>query len=1480
MPNKNYYLTLLLLFSLIHQLIADHSKLPLSNDEKVYISTDRYLYEAGEFMLYSAFIHRYHEEWHSNRLKVWLEDTKGKVLDSVFQIVPQKKKIQGSIKLPRKGGMYLLKAQSYRQNSFAKPSIFTKEIFVQSYHAQSVSLRVETNKKNYLPQQEVKGFIKCLMPGGLEIKQQKIIGRLMQDGKVIQEKILHTNIDGKANFQFQLPIFDIKSNTHFYVVGQTQYRGNTFSVSNKLVTKEKEVLVEAFFEHGNLGYIEGISNKVVLKSTDKHSNPYDISASLVDSRNKKIATFQSYKNGLGSFEFTPKASESYRIVRNGKTLLYLGKAQEAFGIQVKKLSQFLQASIAGRNGGALLELKATFNNKVIYEDYLTTSGFANIPTKGQTGVVSIQIKYQGQIIARRLYFVGRARIKPLGSNIKRHVFLKDSLDYLKFSHPKGLQSRMSVSLVKESNINQMKNKSHDAVSWLYLGSEFNTEIDEPQYYFDKTMPKSGKTLALLMNTLNQHWIKDFNTGKVIMQHGHQELGEIVITGRLYHYNAWGRQLKIKNATVSVINSSFSTNTDQHGHFKLILPENYKESYVRLIATRDSLKSYTSYFTFYHLLDPQKDFKSRSIPSEMLSGSIPIPAIQPGNNNAVTDNNTGLRYRRNTLAAPIFSATMVTGASRSPGAIIAGTAGSGLARESMAPDIAGTVAGVNRTANGSLSFVGSRPDATAVYVDGVRVKAIRCLTLRSMGNSSLYRDFSGTSFNMGSTQSGAGVGTISYTGMPFYSNTTYTSTNVPRYYDTERLNLHVYRTYRRKRYRNPYVPRSNRKFTAFWKSFVASNLEGKISLPIKGIIPAGAFYLLAEGIDELGKPVFFKKRIEVRDRFDVQCHAPKYLYNGDKAQIKLDITNYCKQAKELKLYVNHNNSYPYYKSEQYILDSDSSLSIQVPITAQEKTNFVTISLTNQSRIIFKKNFKIPVLSKTEPEKLIFSGDSSRTAQFDLANAIKGSTTFKMRVFHSMNEQITQMAERLVRQPHGCFEQVSSANYPNIIALQNMYSRKDFSSSSVQRTRSFINRGYRKLVGYETPQKGFEWYGRNPPHQALTAYGLLQFHLMKELNMSVDHRMFRRNLEWLWSQRDGKGGFKFTKGKYGFSGANYNVNNAYITYVLSRISNYNLAIEMERIEKRISAQFDAYQMALFANACFKTGDSTKSLEYLQQLHQHFIDKSYTKLEAKRSFVYSYGKSLDLEILGLTLQLATHLQAWDMALPIRAKILESVNSRGYFGNTQATALCLEGLNEFTKYYHQMKWSTQLKLYVNNKLILNKDMSQVNGYLDLPVEAFKDGINQIKVESNGKSLPYQLEIKYAPKEQSKSHPSLVLSSYLPKYTVKKGDQIPLTILMENNTDRVMGQVVASVGIPACFTLPTEELRQAVKLGEIDYYEIHGDELHLYILGLMPRQKKSLSFNLRADIRGKFGFKAMDLMEYYQPEVFSRVIIPDVTVN
>ena len=115
--------------------------------------------------------------------------------------------------------------------------------------------------------------------------------------------------------------------------------------------------------------------------------------------------------------------------------------------------------------------------------------------------------------------------------------------------------------------------------------------------------------------------------------------------------------------------------------------------------------------------------------------------------------------------------------------------------------------------------------------------------------------------------------------------------------------------------------------------------------------------------------------------------------------------------------------------------------------------------------------------------------------------------------------------MIREPGGCFEQTSSTNYPNVMVLQlPRVERRRRSAARAEDANEQLDHGYKLLTGYETPEQGLRVVRRRSPgHEALTAYGLMEFADMAKV-YEVDTAMVERTANWLMSRRDGKGGFQ--------------------------------------------------------------------------------------------------------------------------------------------------------------------------------------------------------------------------------------------------------------------------------------------------------------------------------------------------------------------
>lgn len=105
------------------------------------------------------------------------------------------------------------------------------------------------------------------------------------------------------------------------------------------------------------------------------------------------------------------------------------------------------------------------------------------------------------------------------------------------------------------------------------------------------------------------------------------------------------------------------------------------------------------------------------------------------------------------------------------------------------------------------------------------------------------------------------------------------------------------------------------------------------------------------------------------------------------------------------------------------------------------------------------------------------------------------------------------KRLIREPCGCFEQTSSMTFPMVILMQYLNLQTNAENQDEIDQMKFdisqkLKRGVDRLLSFETPTGGFEWFGSSPGHPTLTAYGLWQFMELNKIGDYIDSNVIDR------------------------------------------------------------------------------------------------------------------------------------------------------------------------------------------------------------------------------------------------------------------------------------------------------------------------------------------------------------------------------------
>ncbi len=267
--------------------------------------------------------------------------------------------------------------------------------------------------------------------------------------------------------------------------------------------------VNFYPEGGNL--VTGLKSIVAFKALDENGDPVTVSADVVNSKNEKVATFNSIHNGMGSFELTPAANEVYKA-----NVQFPGGRLKIFSLPAAK-EEGITLSIDNSNANkAFIKVERSEKNKAKYNNLLVTAqinyqvaymGKLNIEEGLDAaainkknlppGIMQVTVLTEdGQPLAERIVFVanhttGNSLLLPGITNLDKRKKNTITLNAQEFSN---LQAAVAV-----TNANSESSKYNSTIfSSFLLSADIRGNIHEPGYYFNDKEPVTLQHLDLVM----------------------------------------------------------------------------------------------------------------------------------------------------------------------------------------------------------------------------------------------------------------------------------------------------------------------------------------------------------------------------------------------------------------------------------------------------------------------------------------------------------------------------------------------------------------------------------------------------------------------------------------------------------------------------------------------------------------------------------------------------------------------------------------------------------------------------------------------------------------------------------------------------------------------------------------------------------------------------------------------------------------------
>jgi alpha-2-macroglobulin-like protein len=505
--------------------------------------------------------------------------------------------------------------------------------------------------------------------------------------------------------------------------------------------------------------------------------------------------------------------------------------------------------------------------------------------------------------------------------------------------------------------------------------------------------------------------------------------------------------------------------------------------------------------------------------------------------------------------------------------------------------------------------------------------------------------------------------------------------------------------------------------------------------------------------------------------------------------------------------------------------------------------------------------------------ILERNSAKSFDFTLpSEMVRGSVTSSVTVYPTPLASMTDALQSLLREPYGCFEQTSSTSYPMVMAQQYFITHTGIEPAIIEKARVLLESSYKKLTGFETRTKGYEWFGADPGHEALTAYGLMQFTDMAQVR-SVDKDMLDRTRAWLLSRRDGNGGFsRNAKALDSFGGAPADTTNAYVVWALIESGEKNLHKEIAFVKTSAGSTQDSYIIALAANILHASGDHAGARLLMDKLAKN-QDASGAVKGAVTSITRSGGDALSIETTALSVLAWMRDPAYAPQVEKGLKWIVESNKSGRFGSTQSTILALRSIVAYDAAHARPKAPGRLVLTVDGKTMGSPlaFSADTHGALVLPEFAslLDPGRHTVALHmEDGSSMPFSISVKYhSTLPDSDEQAQVGIQVVLKDSQMQEGGVTEAVVSIANKGNKVIPTPVAIVGIPGGLEVRHDQLKELVKSGKVDAYEVIGREVVLYWRYLRASDRFDLPLSLVAAVPGSYTGPASRAYLYYTDE-------------
>ena len=679
-------------------------------------------------------------------------------------------------------------------------------------------------------------------------------------------------------------------------------------------------------------------------------------------------------------------------------------------------------------------------------------------------------------------------------------------------------------------------------------------------------------------------------------------------------------------------------------------------------------------------------------------------------------------------------------------------------------------------------------------------------------------------------------------------------------------------------------------TLLWQPQLITDKNGRAQLEVPLADSITTWRLSMSAVSQRGELGSATAGIRVFQDFFVDIDFPVALTQHDEVSVPVSVFNYLKVPQTVKLEVQAGNWFR-------LLD-DRSKTLEIGAGEVTRVYFRLEALKPGTHALQLKAFGSKLADaverrvRVEPDgkrfETVFNGRLDENLSQDIeipAGAIDGANDLFVKIYPGSFSQVVEGLDGIFRMPNGCFEQTSSATYPNILVLDYLIRNKMAKPEVEMKAKNFINIGYQRLLSYEVKGGGFEWFGKVPAHNVLTAYGLMEFSDMAKVH-DVDPKVIERTRRWLYSKQGNDGSWTPDQGGIAegainaFRGAKLRTT-AYIAWALAESGEVDRKLNkaIDFIIKNAGSEQDNYTLGLCANALVAANndEAKKIINRLEAAKT--AEKELVHWESKSQGVtFGRGNSQTIETTAIIahafLKGRKHTAVAHKAL---AWLIEKKDGRGTWHSTSATVHAMRALLAGTDGGGGgIEKDLSIAVIANGKeakkIKITPETSEVFRLISLR-HLVKAGRNKVTLEPSGKgNLAYQIvAVHYLPwreEQRLPEPPPLTIAVTYDALTLVAGDTLGVNVKVQYHRPGTANMTLVDLGIPPGFAVMPEFFQALKDDGKIEKYTSNGRQITLYFREISSEQPIEFAYELKAKFPVKAKTPKSVAYQYYEPEI------------